>query len=113
MSRFIIRKSAILLILVVLMMMLLKYIARDTADQKIKNDPKFEFKLDSLQHELEASRVRTDSLILRLDSIRSDNENLSVAVAFKDAQIAKIKSRYKDVPQDSLGKLMNARASNR
>lgn len=77
------------------------------------NRDEFTQQLDSLRIELESSRKQTDSLFVLVDSVRNVNKSLSADIEQKDRELASIPGRYDSVPQDSLGIVMDLRATKR
>jgi hypothetical protein len=67
-------------------------------------------RLDSIREQLQTSSNKRDSLYSVIDSIDNLNKDLSLRIEQKDKEILSIKGRYKNVPTDSLGIMMDARA---
>lgn len=75
---------------------------------KAKNE--FKHQLDSLALEHEIAKRQRDSVYLLIDSVRRDFEKATAASIKKDKEIAALKGKYNDTPQDSLGVIMDRRA---
>lgn len=67
-------------------------------------------RLDSLQTLHEESLRQRDLLAVRIDSLDNVSHNLSLINKKYALELKSIKGRYNNLPQDSLGKLMDARA---
>lgn len=75
---------------------------------KAKNESKHQ--LDSLVLEHEIAKRQRDSLFLVVASVRRDVEKVTAESIKKDKEIAALKGKYNEIPQDSLGIIMDRRA---
>lgn len=80
------------------------------SDERKKTKKEVEYQLDSLRNERKTLKLERDSLRVLADSVRRDFEVVSAESLKKDREIAKLKGKYKNVPQDSLGIMMDRRA---
>lgn len=67
---------------------------------------------DSARQLLKQSEQQRVLLNHTIDSLNNSRKALVLTIEEKDKQIKSISGRYKYVPQDSLGKLMDRRAAN-
>jgi uncharacterized protein YlxW (UPF0749 family) len=66
---------------------------------------------DSARQLLKQSKQQRVLLNHTIDSLHNSSKALVLKIEEKDRQIKQIPGRYKNVPQDSLGKLMDRRAN--
>jgi uncharacterized protein (UPF0335 family) len=100
---------------VILSTIIVIYSFRESEDpQPIHPHPNDEYlqRIDSLESEKEQLRQQRDSALFRADSIAFSRKADSVRASHLEKEIREIKGRYKNVPQDSLGKIMDERAAN-
>jgi len=102
--------TAALVLLVILLIGLnwKQFKSKTRGDTLIKND--LQFKLDSIESELQYTREQRDNLFSIIDSLHISRKTDSTLIVKKDKEIKSLKGKYNNIPQDSLGKLMNRRA---
>lgn len=76
---------------------------------KVRNE--FQPKLDSLALEYEITKRQRDSAAAVADSARLRAERIAAESIKKDREIAALRGKYNNTPQDSLGAIMDRRAA--
>jgi hypothetical protein len=97
---------AILSIIVILLLILLN----KKISSKYQQTDVLKRTISKYYDSLAQSRGQRDSLVRIVDNLVISVETLSLELKDKDREIIKIKGKYNNLTQDSLGKLMDKRA---